>query len=135
MSQNKKLYAYFAMLLVVCSYFFFVSTKITGKPLIKEYDLTGQEIVITITFHPSQGAIRNVWNQTNSHFDFDTKHLSAFANMFPEEKRCDVHTLTVRGQNDTKRIETLGHEILHCLYGRWHPGNETLSNTSNEIND
>lgn len=38
--------------------------------------------------------------------------------------RTDIHTLhilKIRGQKDSRRIETLGHELLHSFCGDWHP--------------
>lgn len=99
-----------------------------GRQLVKEYDFTQEELTITVTFHNSTQGIREAWEKHNSEFDFDPTHVSAFANLFPSLKRCDIHTLRIRGQNDRIRKQTLGHEMLHCIHGRWHPGNETLSN-------
>ncbi len=32
-----------------------------------------------------------------------------------------LHVLKIRGQKDTRRIETLGHELMHSFCGAWHP--------------
>lgn len=39
-------------------------------------------------------------------------------------KSTGLHTLfilKIRGQNDSRRIETLGHELMHSFCGDWHP--------------
>ena len=41
-------------------------------------------------------------------------------------KATGLHTLFVleiRGQNDSRRIETIGHELMHSFCGDWHPRN------------
>jgi hypothetical protein len=39
-------------------------------------------------------------------------------------KTTKIHTLfilKIRGQKDSRRIETLGHELMHSFCGDWHP--------------
>ena len=41
-------------------------------------------------------------------------------------KTTGLHTLfilEIRGQSDSRRIETLGHELMHSFCGDWHPRN------------
>lgn len=42
--------------------------------------------------------------------------LLGYAILYPEDRECEVHVL-----EDKEFLETLGHEIAHCLYGEWHP--------------
>ncbi len=32
-----------------------------------------------------------------------------------------LHVLKIRGQADSRRIETIGHELMHSFCGDWHP--------------
>jgi hypothetical protein len=40
-------------------------------------------------------------------FNLDTKH-------------CDVYVMPQRFAHDGERLETIGHELWHCRFGRWH---------------
>lgn len=38
----------------------------------------------------------------------------------PTKPHCEVHIMRVQGVGDYRRMEDLGHEVLHCLYGLYH---------------
>lgn len=40
--------------------------------------------------------------------------LSVFS---PDDNRCDIYVLKIRKESD---LDTWGHELAHCKYGRWH---------------
>lgn len=84
--------------------------------LVKQYDLTGQEMTITITFANTQ-EIREKFEEING-YESDVR---AFATLYPETNECVVFTRPVEHQTNIARMELLGHEVLHCLYGQWHP--------------
>lgn len=42
---------------------------------------------------------------------------AAWTDIYPNEKRCVIHI--VKPEKDY-RPKHLGHELAHCLYGRWH---------------
>ena len=48
------------------------------------------------------------------------RELAAFATISPTQPTCTIHVV------DPARLwapEWLGHELAHCIYGRWHNGN------------
>ena len=95
--------------------------------LIKEYDFAGTEMTVTVTF-ANQREIQQKFKEYHEGLDLPNDiRRDGFAILYPEDKECVVYTLPVRHQGDESRIELLGHEVLHCLYGRWHPGDEDLS--------
>ena len=43
----------------------------------------------------------------------------------PKDKKnqklwCDIHVVKPSHQKDFERINTWGHELMHCVYGGWH---------------
>jgi len=105
-----------------------------GPELEKPVDLEEREIVVTVTFYENQDDLIEhffeYYDPSASSRDIqdwskDFK-LLGFALTRPMEQHalnptCDIHQLEIRGQDDTERKQTLGHELLHCLYGEWHP--------------
>lgn len=103
-------------------FFLFVVSSLpsTFPPLDKEFDFEGEQLTITVNITNRQ-TIQKLFIEATG----DTEaEVLAFANIFPEDNECIIYTLPVRHQKDYGRKQLLGHEVLHCLYGRWHPGNE-----------
>ena len=42
------------------------------------------------------------------------------ARMDTVDKVCDVYAVDISDTDQTDRLATLGHEVLHCLVGRYH---------------
>ena len=36
-------------------------------------------------------------------------------------KRCDIYVVEPNGSRDYGQMETWGHELMHCIYGSYHP--------------
>lgn len=37
-----------------------------------------------------------------------------------DKKECTIYVMPQRYENDARRLELIGHETWHCVYGRWH---------------
>jgi hypothetical protein len=37
------------------------------------------------------------------------------------ERVCSIYAPAPRGEHDLQRFATLGHELMHCFDGNWHP--------------
>ena len=48
-------------------------------------------------------------------------NMLGFATYRPRAQLHTLHVLKIRGQNDSNRIETIGHELMHSFCGDWHP--------------
>ena len=61
------------------------------------------------------------WMGTELHRDpFGDDAREGFAHWDINAKTCTVHTLKIRHVEDEERLAILGHEVLHCVYGRYH---------------
>ncbi len=36
------------------------------------------------------------------------------------KKQCTIYVMPQRWQEDAPRLQIIGHEIWHCMYGQWH---------------
>jgi hypothetical protein len=87
------------------------------KPIQPEWDRTGKELRITINTYQSLSAMQQVvGDRVGSE---QPQGLQGFAIMSPDDNVCEVF-IVQPDRIDDKHTLTLGHEVLHCLYGRYH---------------
>ena len=106
-----------------------------GPPFEKTYDRTGEFIRVKVVFHDDYESLTKAYFKylTNTvemtdreKRDFLRNHRVAGFALIPMEASdenyyCVIHQMRPHGQNDLESKRTLGHEMLHCLYGSWHP--------------
>jgi len=93
--------------------------KASGPPLLTECKFDTPISVMVVELEPL--AMAEKWEYYNRAKLPDGAEVKGFAiyNMVTQ-----VHTLyilKIRGQKDSYRIETLGHELMHSFCGDWHP--------------
>lgn len=142
LSNTTVRYIIFAFL--VCAVIYFVSSceKSYGPPLEDSVNLEGIPILVTTIFYDDRNVLAAEFlkNQSGgeepSSFEVrewvEDNKLDGFASLsYPRSivdgdpnagtPTCTIHTLRIRGQKDYDRNEVLGHEMLHCVRGNWHP--------------
>lgn len=83
------------------------------------FNLEGEEIAVTTVVHETQSELRNAY-QTKVGGDLVEQGF-AIATYDPfNGHKCEVHVTKVRSVTDNTRINTWGHEYMHCVYGLWH---------------
>ena len=96
----------FLVLIIVVA--LFIGLLIKNAPTItKEYNFENQELRITTILYQDREDLKEAHP--------DNIYSSGFATLYPEDKECEIHAL-----EGTDIEKTLGHELMHCLYGRWH---------------
>jgi hypothetical protein len=91
-------------------------------------DRVGEEIRVTVHFYDDNRAIRQHYAAVNGISYRNTPaNIQGFAvwHEWIEEPAnvghfCTIHTLRPKRIDDNNTL-TLGHELLHCLYGTYHP--------------
>lgn len=96
------------------------------KPTI---DRTEKPIVVTVTFYDDRNEINRIYREILGLPDSaQTPHQWGFA-VWKERLdglellgplTCNIHSTRPK-MIDDEAIKTLGHELLHCLYGKYHP--------------
>lgn len=100
-----------------------------GEPVVPTIDRTGKIVAITVETH---NTLRDVQNKYREVHDLPRSHdlsgLQGFSIWYewrggkePEnvEYTCDIH-IAKPGRVDDNHTLTLGHEMLHCIYGSYH---------------
>lgn len=113
----------FSLLLI----FFIVSCSSDQPSIQGSIDRVGQEIKVTVYFYDDNTVIRQQYALTNNiSYRNTSPDLQGFA-IWHEwstepanvQYECVIHTLRPR-RIDDRNTTTLGHEMLHCLYGSYH---------------
>jgi hypothetical protein len=96
-------------------------------------DRTEQEITITVKFHDNRDSLEAAYREINKlpanaqipeqwGFAKWNQWMDANGNfvLLPgAQLRCDIHTFKPKRQDD-QIVLTMGHELLHCVYGSYH---------------
>jgi len=96
----------------------------------KKFDRSGEPVVVTIYTYDSQreldAAFREIHNiargdDVDSRYGFARWHewRDPEGNLVEVERECEVHIVKPEHVDDEATL-TLGHELLHCLYGSYH---------------
>lgn len=100
------------------------------KPTIERTD---QDILIRVTFHPTKSSLDDAYRAVNNlPKDAAVPDQLGFANwnewidannnlvsVQNQQYTCNIHTFKPAYQDDD-RVLTMGHELLHCVYGKYH---------------
>jgi hypothetical protein len=85
-----------------------------------EYEITEQQMVFIV--HPTmkdlRDALRKRYIEEGSPVnEMSLKTVAAWSTIYPDKNVCEVHFLNPA---DKYAPEFLGHEVTHCIYGRFH---------------
>lgn len=88
----------------------------TTNKVIYQLDRTGQTLQITPHAYPSQKALYDdLVNQGHEVSD----NVVGFAVWSPNDLKCDIYYVTPK-YVDRVPMNTMGHELAHCIYGSFH---------------
>lgn len=106
-----------------------------GEPVVGTLDRTGKPMQVTVHFYDNTRQVTEMYRKLhNIPRRNPVPEQLGFA-MWPEwrnqlgenadkpegeEYDCEIHTLEPRFVDDGATM-TLGHELLHCVYGSYHP--------------
>lgn len=79
-------------------------------------------ISVHVVTYENEGALLKAFKEINPDTELTREdRLQGFATYQPRIQLHTLHVLRIRGQNDSMRIETLGHELMHSYCQDWHP--------------
>lgn len=100
------------------------------------FDRSEKPVIMTITFHDTDSQLEDAYEEATGRRD-PPEYGFARYNMLqdaegnlvePDMLFCNIHTKRPRRVDDDNML-TLGHEVLHCLWGEFHgKENNTQSN-------
>jgi len=99
--------------------------------LTKDFDRANKPIVLRVFVHKNEKEVTEAYKKHLGPELKNDKYANAlregWATWSPasvqENPICDVHVVEPRSVKDKRVIETWGHELVHCIYGKYHkPG-------------
>jgi hypothetical protein len=117
-----------ALLIVAC--------EPTGRKIEQLLERDGKEIKVVVTFYENSAEVTKKYRELHDvPRNVEIAQRMGFS-MWPEwmtedgqtvdvndKLFCNIHTVEPNFVDDEATL-TLGHEMLHCLYGSYHPGEE-----------
>lgn len=97
----------FALVLIACS-------DLGNSQVIKQLDREGQPVIVTVYFYDTQKELKQALQRYNP-----ADGLQGMAIWSESDNECTIHTLAIKRVDD-EATKTLGHEMLHCIYGSYH---------------
>ena len=91
-----------------------------GEGVSGNFNLEGKPITKTTFVYETQAEVRAVCTEIMGSGYVEQGCAIATYDPF-NGHRCTVHVAKIRSVTDNARINTWGHEDVHCLYGLWHP--------------
>lgn len=113
----------FAQLAIVSVLLALIYTACTpSPPMAADVDRRGQPMTITVYTHKdveslNAAAAAVVKASGSVALDYRVDGWSAYD---ASGSWCEVHVLPLRNAKDARRMEVWGHELAHCVHGRYH---------------
>lgn len=79
-----------------------------------EPEFTRTDMRLEVVLHDSLHSLRSALPAGNIEPD---REAMAWGRVYPAEARCEVH---IMNPARSYQPEWIGHEIAHCIHGRWH---------------
>ena len=116
-SNNSHIGAYAAILLIITALALSSCDKAGKAPVVPEWDRNHQELNITVNMYDSRTKMQAaIEERLKTKIDSNTLGKAV---MSPNDNICEVFIIKPTRIDDIHTL-TLGHEVLHCVYGRYH---------------
>lgn len=94
----------------------------SGLP--EDFDRSGEVVEITVIWHKSQQAVDSAYveefGRARNERAINRLGFAVWANPSKEPKWCRIHAMKPTRVKNDEKMETLGHELLHCMIGTFH---------------
>lgn len=112
-------------ILIILTSLFMVSCDPAPKALPEDFDRSGEEMRITVIFHPTQAAVDRAFveefGRAPNERRINRLGFAVWANPGNKPYWCRIHAQKPTKVTNDEKMETLGHELTHCLIGTFHP--------------
>ena len=107
------------------SLLFLTSCDPDGSKLPEDFDRSGEAVEITVIWHNSQQAVDKAYveefGRARNERSINRLGFAVWANPSREPKWCRIHAMKPTSVKGGEKMNTLGHELLHCMIGTFHP--------------
>jgi len=111
----------FKVVLVALAALFITSCDSEPRQIKQDFDRSGEALHITVIFHENEQALNKAYFER---FGGNRKEkklgFAVFANPGNKPYWCEIHA-TRPTRADDEKMDTMGHELAHCVFGQFHP--------------
>jgi hypothetical protein len=107
-------------LLVFAGFLAGCEPKVGGPELLTQCTFE-TPLTVSVIEYATEKELADKWEYYNRTKLPEGAEAKGFATYNLVTKTHTLHILKIRGQTDSDRIETLGHELMHSFCGAWHP--------------
>jgi len=97
-----------------------ISCGENNNTLPQDFDRTNQNIILTVTWHDNQEEVDLEFVKSFGEPNPGRTGFAVWKNPGNIPYTCDIHGIRPKSLND-ENMDTLGHELTHCLIGTFHP--------------
>ena len=90
------------------------------KPLKRDFDRTEQELRIEVFLYDNQSELNKAHKERFGGKEIGLLGFAVWANPGKKPYWCEIHAVEPKRADDNN-MDTLGHELAHCIFGQFHP--------------
>jgi len=110
---------------IAASLLFLTSCDPSSSSLPEDFDRSGEEMHITVIFHATQNDVDKAYveefGRARNEQNLNRLGFAVWANPGNKPYWCRIHAQKPTRVTGDDKMDTLGHELLHCLIGTFHP--------------
>lgn len=95
----------------------------SGLP--EDFDRSGEAVEITVIWHKNQEAVDKAYveefGRARNERSINRLGFAVWANPSNKPYWCRIHAVKPTSAKNSDKMDTLGHELLHCMIGTFHP--------------
>ena len=88
----------------------------------QDFDRSGQEMRITVIFHDNLNDLNKAYRERFGNDGTKKLGFAVYANPGRQPYWCEIHTTRPK-RTDDEPMNTMGHELAHCVFGQFHEKN------------
>jgi type IV pilus biogenesis protein CpaD/CtpE len=123
MNNLKKFLYWLSLCVVLLAILILSSCEPSKGPKLTSECNYSTTISINVIEYDNEATMKSYYEKLKPEMKKQKYALKGFATKNTRTEVHTLHILAIRGQNDSDRIETLGHELMHSFCGEWHPAN------------
>ena len=85
----------------------------------QDFDRSGEELHITVIFYDDHKSLNDAYKERFGNDRTDKLGFAVYADPGRKPYWCEIHTTRPK-RTDDEPMDTMGHELAHCVFGQFH---------------
>lgn len=91
----------------------------TDTQIKQDFDRSGEELRITVIYHDNLSDLNKSYYERFGNDRIKRLGYAVYANPGRQPYWCEIHTTRPKYADD-EQMNTMGHELSHCVFGQFH---------------